>query len=82
MTLPSPFDAREMVKKWAAVSLVADPAEQRQVDRLAEAVKSFTRAEAERLVQGAKGVPTLCSYSNDGTPQTVRKRGRDQWGRG
>jgi len=64
-----------MVKKWAQVSLVAPPNEQRdEVDRLAEALSSFTRAEARRLVVGAKGAPLLCSYSNDGTPMTVRKR--------
>ena len=69
------LDARELVKKWATVNLVADKNQQRgEVDRLAEALKSFTRAEAMRLVQGARGAPTLCSYSNDGTPQTVRKR--------
>ena len=27
-----------------------------------------------RLVVGAKGAPLPCSYSNDGTPMTVRKR--------
>ena len=61
--------ARDQVKNWAQVSLVASREEQRQeVDRLAEALSSFTRAEARRLVVGAKGAPLLFSYSNDGTP--------------
>ena len=67
--------ARDLVKMWSQVSRVADRDEQRQeVDRLAEALKHFSRAEARKLVVGAKGVPILCSYSNDGTPMTVRKR--------
>ena len=73
--------ARDQVKKWAQVSRVANPNEQRdEVDRLAEALKTFTRAEARRLVVGAQGAPLLCSYSNDGTPQTVRKRIRSTGG--
>ena len=67
--------ARDLVKKWSQVSRVADHHEQPQeIDRLAEALKHFSRAEARKLVVGAKGVPILCSYSNDGTPMTVRKR--------
>ena len=67
--------ARDLVKMWSQVSRVADHNEQPQVvDRLAEALKHFSRAEARKLVVGAKGVPILCSYSNDGTPMTVRKR--------
>ena len=66
---------RDLVKKWSQVSRVADRDEQREeVDRLVEALKHFSRAEARKLVVGAKGVPILCSYSNDGTPMTVRKR--------
>ena len=74
MSASSTVSARDLVKKWACISAVADPPDQREIDRLAEALKSFTRAEALRLVRGAMGAPTLCSYSNDGTPQTVRKR--------
>ena len=67
--------ARELVKKWAQVSAVADHNQQPQeVDRLAEALKHFTRAEARRLVVGAQGDPILVSYSNDGTP-SVSARG-------
>ena len=69
MSASSLLDARDLVKKWASVSLVAGPVSQRQIDRLAEALISITRAEAQRLVTGAKGAPILCSYSNDGTPQ-------------
>ena len=62
--------ARDQAKKWAQVSRVADQQEQRdEVDRLAEALKTFTRAEARRLLVGAQGTPLLCSYSNDGTPR-------------
>ena len=68
------LSARDLIKKWAQVSQVADKPQQAQVDRLAEALKHFSRAEAQRLVQGAQGVPILSSYSNDGTPQSVRKR--------
>ena len=69
MAASSVLSSREMVKKWAQVSLVAHPNEQRdEVGRLAEALSSFIRAEAQRLVVGAKGAPLLCSHSNDGNP--------------
>ena len=71
----SVVSARDLVKKRAQVSAVADHNEQpREVDRLADALRIFTRAEARRLVVGAQGVPILVSYSNDGTPLSVRKR--------
>ena len=69
-----PLDAPGLVRKWAHVSLVAEHNEERHVDRLAEALKMFVRAQAQQLVVGAKGVPILCSYPNDGTPLLVRKR--------
>ena len=66
MAASSVLSSREMVKKWAQVSLVAHPNEQRdEVGRLAEALSSFIRAEAQRLVVGAKGplsyarIPTM-----------------------
>ena len=55
--------------------MIADPHEQRdEAECLAETLKRFLRAEAERLVAEAKGAPVLCSYSNDGTPLMARKR--------
>ena len=50
------LSARDLIKKWAQVSQVADKPQQAQVDRLAEALKHFSRAEAQRLVQGAQGL--------------------------
>ena len=40
----------------------------REVDKLTEVLKFFTASEARQLVVSAHGRPTLCSYSNDGTP--------------
>ena len=81
MASSSVVTARELVKKWSQVSAVADHNQQPQeVDRLAETLKIFTRAEARRLVVGAQGYPILVSYSNDGTPLSVRKRVAP-WGR-
>ena len=71
----SAVSARDLMKAWSQVSRVSSREEQRDVvDRLAEALKIFTRAEARRLVVGAQGDPILVSYSNDGTPLSVRKR--------
>ena len=71
----SVLSARDLVKTWSQVARVADANQQKyEVGRLAEALSSFTRAEAQRLVVGAKGAPLLCSYSNDGTPMIVRKQ--------
>ena len=63
-----PQTACEQIRSWSSVHRVAGVHESREADKLAEVLKFFTGSEARQLVVSAQGRPTLCSYSNDGTP--------------
>lgn len=62
------------LRSWSLVHKVADVAQQREVDKLCEVLKHFTKDQARQLVADARGSPVLCSYSNDGTPMRSQAR--------
>ena len=64
----------DLIRGWSLVHKVAGMAGARECDKLTEVIKVMVAAEARQLVLEAKGRPTLCSYSNDGTPMRILKR--------
>ena len=65
---------KDLVRKHADIYSILTASDQREVDKLAEVIKRFSKDQAWQLVAAAGGHPVLCSYSNDGTPLMAKQR--------